>query len=179
MIFSPIGAAIKARYSFLWARCPACRATGDLRGLDRYPDAAVTSLTPSLSCRSCRPHAPFAELVVRLSDKSIADELREEHTRRLLGECTRRRGCTCPTNPVMPLSMASPSRILANASLSSRCGSAPSQCRSRASIAGMFGRSSRVSVMAVKFRTRLRGWKAKANRLRKLRRTCPRTDQKL
>jgi len=31
------------------------------------------------------PHAPFAELVC-LSDKSIADELREEHTRRILGE---------------------------------------------------------------------------------------------
>jgi hypothetical protein len=30
------------------------------------------------------PHAPFAELVC-LSDKSIADETREEHTRRILG----------------------------------------------------------------------------------------------
>jgi hypothetical protein len=85
MIFSPtIGAAIKVRYWFLWACCPACRVTGDvdLRGLDRHPDAAVTSLIPSLSCRSCRPHAPFAELV-RLSRTSIADELREEHTRRV------------------------------------------------------------------------------------------------
>ena len=88
MLFSPtIGAAIKAGYWFLWARCPACRATGDvdLRSLDRHPDAAVTSLIASLSCRSCRPHAPFAELV-RLSRTSIADELREECTRRVLGE---------------------------------------------------------------------------------------------
>ena len=58
MIFSPtIGAAIAARYWFLWVRCPACRTTNaiDLRTLDRHPDAAVTSLIPALSCRSCRP----------------------------------------------------------------------------------------------------------------------------
>jgi hypothetical protein len=30
----------------------------------------------ALSCRSCRPNAPFAELV-RLSRTSIADEMRE------------------------------------------------------------------------------------------------------
>ncbi len=88
MIFSPtIGAAIAARYWFLWVRCPACRTTNaiDLRTLDRHPDAAVSSLIPALSCRSCRPHAPFAELV-RLSRTSIADEMREEHRRRVLGE---------------------------------------------------------------------------------------------
>ena len=88
MIFSPtIGAALKAGYWFLWARCPACRVIGsvDLRTLDRHPDAAVTSLIPSLSCRSCRPHAPFAELV-RLPRIGIADELREDHARRVLGE---------------------------------------------------------------------------------------------
>jgi hypothetical protein len=88
MIFSPtIGAAIKAGYWFLWVRCPACRTTNaiDLRALDRHPDAAVTSLIPALSCRSCRPNAPFAELV-RLSRTSIADEMREEHQRRVLGE---------------------------------------------------------------------------------------------
>jgi hypothetical protein len=32
-----------------------------------------------------RPNAPFAELV-RLSRMSIADEMREEHYRRVLGE---------------------------------------------------------------------------------------------
>jgi len=53
--------------------------------LDRHPDAAVTSLIPALSCRSCRPNAPFAELV-RLSRTSIADEMREAHRRRVLGE---------------------------------------------------------------------------------------------
>ena len=36
-------------------------------------------------CASCRPNAPFAELV-RPSRTSIADEMREEHRRRVLGE---------------------------------------------------------------------------------------------
>jgi hypothetical protein len=84
MIFSPtIGAAVTAGYWFLWVRCPACRTINaiDLRTLDRHPDAVVTSLIPVLSCRSCRPNAPFAELV-RLSRTSIADEMREEHRRR-------------------------------------------------------------------------------------------------
>jgi hypothetical protein len=71
----------------MWVRCPVCRTIQaiDLRTLDRHRDAAVTSLIPSLSCRFCRPNAPFAELV-RLSRTSIADEMRIEHTRRVLGE---------------------------------------------------------------------------------------------
>src|SRR5262252_5120484 len=88
MLFSPtIGVAITAGYWFLWVRCPTCRMINaiDLRGLDRHPDAAVSSLIPALSCRSCRPNAPFADLV-RLSRTSIADEMREEHRRRVLGE---------------------------------------------------------------------------------------------
>jgi hypothetical protein len=46
MLFSPtIGAAIAARYWFLWVRCPACRTINavDLRMLDRHGDAAVTT----------------------------------------------------------------------------------------------------------------------------------------
>ena len=88
MLFSPtIGAAVAARHWFLWVRCPACRTINsiDLRALDRHRDAAISSLIPSLSCRSCRPNAPFAELV-RLSRTSIADEMREEHTRYIFGE---------------------------------------------------------------------------------------------
>jgi hypothetical protein len=88
MLFSPtIGAAIAGGFWFLWVRCPACRTINaiDLRTLDRHPDAAVSSLIPALSCRSCRPNAPFAELV-GLSRTSIADEMRIEHTRRVLGE---------------------------------------------------------------------------------------------
>ena len=82
MLFSPtIGAAITAGYWFLWVCCPACRTTNaiDLRTLDRHRDAAVTSLIPALSCRSCPPNAPFAELV-RLSKTSIADEMRDVYT---------------------------------------------------------------------------------------------------
>jgi hypothetical protein len=88
MLFSPtIGATVTAGYWFLWLRCPACRTINaiDLRGLDRHRDAAVTSLIPALSCRSCRPNAPFAQLV-KLSRTSIADEMRIEHTRRVLGD---------------------------------------------------------------------------------------------
>jgi hypothetical protein len=88
MLFSPtIGAAIAARRWFLWVRCPACQSINviDLRTLDRHPDAAITSLVPWLSCRSCRPHAPFAELV-RLSSASIADEMHEARRRRASGE---------------------------------------------------------------------------------------------
>ena len=44
----------------------------------------MTSLIPKLSCRNCRPHAPFAELV-KLSPLSITDEMREDRTRRMLG----------------------------------------------------------------------------------------------
>jgi hypothetical protein len=56
--------------------CPACRMTLsiDLRKLDPHRDATVASLIPSLSRRSCRPNAPFAELL-RLSKTSIADEI--------------------------------------------------------------------------------------------------------
>jgi hypothetical protein len=57
----------------------------DLRTLDRHRDAAVTSLIPALSCRSCRPNAPFAELV-RLSRTGVADEMRDERRRRVLSK---------------------------------------------------------------------------------------------
>jgi hypothetical protein len=69
MLFSPtIGAAITAGYWFLRARCPACRTTGDvdLRSLDWHRGAAVTALIPALSCRSCRPNAPFDAAVTSL-----------------------------------------------------------------------------------------------------------------
>jgi hypothetical protein len=88
MLFSPtIGAAVAARYWYLWVRCPGCRTTQsvDLRAIDRHPDATVTSLIPALSCRSCRPHAPFAELL-RLSPHSIADELNVSRMRTIVGE---------------------------------------------------------------------------------------------
>jgi hypothetical protein len=82
MLFSPtIEAAITASYWFLRARCTACRTTGDvdLRNLDWHRGAAVTALIPALSCRSCRPNAPFAELVC-LSKASLAEEYYAERS---------------------------------------------------------------------------------------------------
>jgi hypothetical protein len=34
----------------------------DLRQLDRHPRASVEGLIPALSCRRCRPQAPFVRL---------------------------------------------------------------------------------------------------------------------
>jgi hypothetical protein len=88
MLFSPtIGAAVAAQYWFLWVRCPGCRTIQaiDLHTLDRHHDAAVTSLIPALSCRSCRPNAPFAELL-RVSQLSVADEMREKRMAPVLGK---------------------------------------------------------------------------------------------
>jgi hypothetical protein len=87
LLFSPtIGAAVAAQHWYLWVRCPGCCCTQsvDLRRLDWHPDAMVTSLIPKLSCRNCRPYAPFAELV-KLSPLNITDELREDRTRPMLG----------------------------------------------------------------------------------------------
>jgi hypothetical protein len=63
------------------ARCPACRTIGDvdLRTLDWHRGAAVTALTPALSCRSCRPNAPFAELVC-LSKSSLAEDFARHYS---------------------------------------------------------------------------------------------------
>jgi hypothetical protein len=88
MLFSPtIGAALTAKHWFLHLRCPACRTTSsiDLRQLDWHRDATVTALIPKLSCRGCRPNAPFAELL-KLSQTSIGDELHPALTRAVPGE---------------------------------------------------------------------------------------------
>jgi hypothetical protein len=45
-------------------------------GADRHSDAAVPSLIPALSCRSCRPNAPFAE-----TRAPIANEHRRRNAR--------------------------------------------------------------------------------------------------
>jgi hypothetical protein len=58
-----------------------CQTTNaiNLRTLDRHRDAALTSLIPALSCRSCRPNAPFAELRATVPD---------QHRRRKCGKST-------------------------------------------------------------------------------------------
>ena len=89
MIFSPtIGAAITAGYWFLWVRCPACQTINaiDLRTLDRHHDAAVTSLIPALLVPLHADRTRRSPSLGRLSRTSIADEMREEHRRRVLGD---------------------------------------------------------------------------------------------
>jgi hypothetical protein len=68
----------------LWVSI-AASSKSSVRGLDRHRDAAVTSLIPALSCRSCRPNAPFSE-PVRLSRTSITDEMRKEHRWSVIGD---------------------------------------------------------------------------------------------
>ena len=80
MLFSPtIGAAIAAGYWFHCVRCPACRTINaiDLRRLDRHHDAAITSLIPVLSCRSCRPNAPVSR-----TGAAVAQKHRRRNARR-------------------------------------------------------------------------------------------------
>jgi hypothetical protein len=62
--YPTIGAAIAAGLPWLSFSCPACGQLGsvDLRSLDRHPGASISSLVPSVSCRRCSPHAPFAKL---------------------------------------------------------------------------------------------------------------------
>jgi hypothetical protein len=61
-----IGSAIAAGVPWLSFSCPACGQfrSVDLQTLDRHPGTAISSLTPSLSCRRCSPNAPFAKLEV-------------------------------------------------------------------------------------------------------------------
>jgi hypothetical protein len=64
-LLSPtIRAALSTGYRWLAAYCPGCRTERDidLAAIDRHPETAITRLIPSLSCRACRPDAPFARL---------------------------------------------------------------------------------------------------------------------
>jgi hypothetical protein len=65
LFFAPtIGGAIVAGRPMLTFHCPGRGVMGviDLRKVDRHPRASVESLIPALSCRRCRPQAPFALL---------------------------------------------------------------------------------------------------------------------
>jgi hypothetical protein len=60
-----IGVAIAARFYFLDVYCPGCRQFKqvDLRPLGRHPQMTLFGLIPALSCQSCQPSPPFAQLV--------------------------------------------------------------------------------------------------------------------
>lgn len=65
-MFSPtIGAALLTGHHWLTVHCPGCGLVSDVdvSKLDRHPGASLASLIPALSCRNCRPHAPFARLM--------------------------------------------------------------------------------------------------------------------
>ena len=102
MLFSPtIGAAITARYWFLWVRCPACRATQalDLRTLDRHRDAAVTSLIPAL-------FVPLKR-AVRRAREAVKDEHRRRDARGAHAPSSRRLGyrpLASPPRDMAPIS---------------------------------------------------------------------------
>jgi hypothetical protein len=67
------GAARLAGYRWLTVYCPGCGTVKeiDLAKIDRHPDASITSLIPDLSCRMCRPHAPFAQLKRLARDRTL------------------------------------------------------------------------------------------------------------
>ena len=62
--YPTIGAAITAGCPLLSFYCPACGqvAEVDLRKIDRHHGATIENLIPALSCKRCRPNAPFAKL---------------------------------------------------------------------------------------------------------------------
>jgi hypothetical protein len=69
--YPTIGAAIAAKLPWLSFSCTACGQFGsvDLRTLDRHPGGAISSLIPSLSCRRCSPHGPFARLEMLTAER--------------------------------------------------------------------------------------------------------------
>jgi hypothetical protein len=60
-----IGVALAAGFYWLDIWCPGCRQLKqvDLRALARHPQTTLYGLIPELSCRSCQPSPPFAQLV--------------------------------------------------------------------------------------------------------------------
>jgi hypothetical protein len=81
MLFSPtVCAAITAGCWFLRGRCPACHHRRRRpAGAPLAPRRGRDGANPSLSCRACRPNAPFAELVC-LSKSSVAEDFAWERS---------------------------------------------------------------------------------------------------
>jgi hypothetical protein len=71
--YPTIGAAIAAGLPWLSFSCPACGQWGsvDLRTLDRHPEASISGLIPTLSCRRCSPHPPFARLEMLTAERTV------------------------------------------------------------------------------------------------------------
>jgi len=73
-----LGTALTGGFRWLQVVCPDCRTLGevDLALLDRHPEASISSLVPSLSCRRC----PQSKRMPRLRALSVAP-LRERAAR--------------------------------------------------------------------------------------------------
>jgi hypothetical protein len=63
-----LGTALTAGYRWLQIACQDCRTVGevDLATLDRHPETSISSLVPSLRCRSC-PNSKRMPRLVALS----------------------------------------------------------------------------------------------------------------
>ncbi len=63
--FPTIKCALVAETPIVHTVCPACRTITetDLRTLDHHPLATIASIIPKVSCRRCRPNAPFARII--------------------------------------------------------------------------------------------------------------------
>ena len=69
--YPTIGAAIAAGVPWLTYSRPACQQIDsvDLRTLDRYPGASISSIISSVSCRRCSPNSPFARLEMLAAER--------------------------------------------------------------------------------------------------------------
>ena len=75
-----IGVALAAKFHFLDVWCPGCRQLKqfDLRKLERHPQTRLYGLIPKLSCTSCQPSPPFAQLI-RLTQHEWASPNKRVH----------------------------------------------------------------------------------------------------
>ena len=75
-----IGVALAAKFYFLDVWCPGCRQLKqfDLRKLERHPQTRLYGLIPKLSCTSCQPSPPFAQLI-RLTQHEWASPNKRVH----------------------------------------------------------------------------------------------------
>jgi hypothetical protein len=69
-----IGTALTAGFHWLQIACPGCRTVGEvnLALIDRHPEASLSSLVPSLSCRRC-PNIKRMPRLVALACEPIRD----------------------------------------------------------------------------------------------------------
>jgi hypothetical protein len=74
--FPTIKCALVAEMPIVSTVCPACRTITetDLRTLDHHPLATLASIIPRVSCRRCRPNAPFAQIIAiqAAADRGVA-----------------------------------------------------------------------------------------------------------